>query len=141
MPYRDLINKFQAEEANKVYSFTPPSINQSGFGGLVVRDGNVCGTIEEIHTSHNIGMIEATVNLDPDLNKVHIDYRPAIDKVVYHGPATIVFWTDGTKTVVKCGKKDIFDPEKGLAMAIAKKAFGNCGNYYDIFKKHLPKRE
>lgn len=42
------------------------------------------------------------------------------------------------KTVVKCQEGDEFDPEKGLAMAIVKKAYGNKGNYNDIFKKWLP---
>ena len=58
-------------------------------------------------------------------------------RVVFNGPATIVFWSDKTKTVVKCGKRDKFDPEKGLAMAIVKKMFGNKGNYYNIIKKSL----
>lgn len=60
-------------------------------------------------------------------------------KVVFNDPATIIIWEDGTKTVVKCGKDEIFDPEKGLAMAISKRALGNKGNYYEIFKKLLPK--
>ena len=30
---------------------------------------------------------------------------------------------------------DEFDPEKGLAMAIAKKALGNKGNYYNVIAK------
>ena len=34
-----------------------------------------------------------------------------------------------------------FDPEKGLAMAIAKKSLGNKGDYYNEFKKWLPKEE
>ena len=29
-------------------------------------------------------------------------YRPEIKNVIFNDPATIVFWTDGTKTVVKC---------------------------------------
>lgn len=62
-----------------------------------------------------------------------------IKNVIFNDPATIVFWTDGTKTVVKCGELDDYDPEKGLAMAIAKKALGNKGNYYNVFKKWLPK--
>ena len=57
-----------------------------------------------------------------------------IDKVIFNNPATIVFWKDGTKTVVKSQNED-FDPEKGLAMAISKKAFGNEGRYYEEFKK------
>lgn len=65
-------------------------------------------------------------------------FDPSIEKVIFHDPATIVFWEDGTKTVVKCGENDIFDPEKGLAMAIAKKALGNEGNYYNAIKKWLP---
>ena len=60
-------------------------------------------------------------------------------RVIYNDPATIAFWSDGTKTVVKAQPGDIFDPEKGLAMAIAKKAYGNKGNYYNGFKKWLPK--
>lgn len=59
----------------------------------------------------------------------------AITKVIFNGPATIVFWEDKTKTVVKCDKDDVFDPEKGLAMAISKKFFGNKGNYYNVIKK------
>ena len=63
-----------------------------------------------------------------------------IKNVVFNPPATIVFWTDNSKTVVKA-ENEIFDPEKGLAMAIAKKALGNKGNYYETFKKWLPKTE
>ena len=62
-----------------------------------------------------------------------------IKDVIFNKPATIVFWTDGTKTVVKCQNDDIFDPEKGLAMAIAKKAFGNKGNYCNEIKKWTDK--
>lgn len=64
--------------------------------------------------------------------------RNKIKKVIFNDPATIVFWSDGKKTVVKCGERDIYDPEKGLAMAIAKRALGNEGNYYELFKKWLP---
>ena len=52
-----------------------------------------------------------------------IEY-PKIMNVIFHDPATIVYWEDGDKTVVKCGADDVFDPEKGLAMAIAKKVLG-----------------
>lgn len=63
-----------------------------------------------------------------------------IKRVIFSDPATIVFWADDTKTVVKA-ENEPFDPEKGLSMAIAKRALGNKGNYYEIFKKHLPKEE
>ena len=72
------------------------------------------------------------------INSSHI---PEIKNVIFNDPATIVFWEDGTKTVVKCQDGDEFDPEKGLAMAIVKKAYGNKGSYCNKMKKWLPKKE
>lgn len=66
---------------------------------------------------------------------------PKIERVIFNGPATIVFWQDDTKTVVKCRESDSFDHEKGIAMAIAKKALGNEDGYYEGIKKWLPKEQ
>ena len=74
-------------------------------------------------------------------NTIKINYIPEIKNVIFNDPATIVFWDDGTKTVVKCQDGDKFDPEKGLAMAIVKKAYGNKSNYCNKMKKWLPKEE
>ena len=87
-------------------------------------------------------------NKSPSANKeadersyyMHYDIRRLIKKVKFNPPATIVFWTDNTKTVVKCQGED-YDPEKGLAMCISKKMLGDKGNYYEVFKKWLPKEE
>ena len=77
------------------------------------------------------------VNLINAMHGLRFIYKPEIVKVIFNDPATIVFWSDGTKTVVKAdGEK--FDPEKGLAMAISKKFLGNKGNYYREFEKWLP---
>ena len=73
------------------------------------------------------------------LNQNKNEMLDKIKNVIFNKPATIVFWADGTKTDVKCGHED-FDPEKGLAMAIAKKALGNIGNYYETFKTWLPEQ-
>lgn len=48
---------------------------------------------------------------------------PSVVRVIFNNPATIVFWSDGEKTVVKCFNEE-FDPEKGLAMAISKRYLG-----------------
>ena len=72
---------------------------------------------------------------------VYSNSIPTIKKVIFNYPATIVLWSDGSKTVVKCQDGDIYDPEKGLAMAISKKALGNKGNYCEVFKKWLPEDE
>lgn len=39
-----------------------------------------------------------------------------IVKVIFNDPATIVFWDDGKKTVVKCQGGDKFDEKKGLIL-------------------------
>lgn len=69
-------------------------------------------------------------------------YHPEIEKVIFNNPATIVLWNDGTKTVVQCQKGDDYDPEKGLAMAIAKKALGNTSRKLnDVLHKWEKKEE
>lgn len=83
--------------------------------------------------------------LIPTLDEIIKNYTlidlPRIKQVLYKNPATIVFWKDGSKTVIKCQKNDKYDPEKGLAMAILKKMNGNTGCYYKEFKKWLPKEK
>ena len=64
-----------------------------------------------------------------------LDNIPEIKKVIFNDPATIVYWKDGTNTVVKCQKGDDFDSEKGFAMAFLKKCWGNKGNFNDKLRK------
>lgn len=62
---------------------------------------------------------------------------PAIKKVISNKPYSIVLWEDGTKTIVKQQPGETkYDPEKGLAMCIVKKMYGN-NKWYDIFKRNL----
>lgn len=58
---------------------------------------------------------------------------PEIEKIVFNEPATIIFWKDGTKSIVKARDGEPYDAEKGIAMAIAKKALGNQRDYYNTF--------
>ena len=46
-------------------------------------------------------------------------------QVIFNPPATIVLWTDGTKTVVKCDPLDIYNETTGVALCYMKKALGN----------------
>ena len=79
-------------------------------------------------------MLDISFNMRKEYHKMFkIDW---VKKVIFNPPATIVYWFDGTKTVVKAQDGDIFDKEKGFAMACAKKFFGNKGNYYNEFRKH-----
>ena len=65
-----------------------------------------------------------------------------IKKVIFNGPATIIYWKDGCKTVVKCQEDAVNDPEKGLAMAVARHYLCDIlgmSRYDGIFKKYLHK--
>lgn len=65
--------------------------------------------------------------------------KASIHKIVFNGPATIVFWTDGTKTIVRYNDKTetIDDREKAVFAACAKKLIGTNktgSNYLDRIK-------
>ena len=53
----------------------------------------------------------------------HYAYIPNIKNVIFNAPATIVFWSDGSKTVVKCMDEDTYSKDVGLAMCFMKKMF------------------
>ena len=59
----------------------------------------------------------------------------SIKKVIYNDPATIIFWSDGTKTIVKCMKDEDYDPEKGFMAAVTKKVFGD--KYGWVMRHHV----
>lgn len=74
-------------------------------------------------------------NNNKEDKKEMIIKRPEIKNVIFNEPiATIVYWTDGTKTVVKCNN-ETFDKEKGLAMAFIKKCFNDKGNFNNMFRE------
>lgn len=70
------------------------------------------------------------------LRNFEIDIK--IKRVIFNDPATIVIFEDGSKSIVKV-HNEVYDKEKGLAMALLKKIQGNTGKYYDVFKKWIPK--
>ena len=53
------------------------------------------------------------------------DAKYKAKKVIFNPPATVVLWTDGTKTVVKCDPEDTFNETTGVALCYMKKALGN----------------
>lgn len=48
-----------------------------------------------------------------------------VKQVIFSGPKTIVFWLDGTKTIVSCGEGDNNDPYAGFCAAVTKRVFGS----------------
>ena len=108
------------------------------------------GILTEVHTTamsidHNIYDAN-TISIEGILETDKFDYltrtnfcshKNDIKNVIFAPPATIVYWNDGTKTVVRCQEGDEFSKELGLAMAICKKHYGNTGNYNKVFDKRI----
>ena len=63
------------------------------------------------------------------------DLQGKIVDVKFSGDRTIVFFRDGTKTIVKCQEGDTFDKEKGLAMACMKRLFKDTNVFNDVLRK------
>jgi len=130
---------FRIKEDNKCWGWLYTDIDS-----VVIRDGLKYDSIflSSRCSGKYLDQLDAYAYLLRDCSLIGHLHKPAekplvqIDKVIFNDPATIVFWKDGTKTVVKAGNDEYFDKEKGLAMAISKKVLGNKGNYYNTFKKH-----
>lgn len=118
-PGRDLAGSFIVEDRDKS-SIYPSMMN--------VYDMDICSLYPTDFVMVGKCLHE---NIDHQL-------RFKIKKVIFNDPATIVIWADGSKTVVKCQPGDTFDKEKGLAMAISKRALGDKGRYCEEFKKWIP---
>lgn len=58
-----------------------------------------------------------------------------IEKVVFNGPTTIIFWRDKTKTIVKCMEGDTYDPEKAVLLACLEHSMGGKGPAKKWLKK------
>ena len=56
---------------------------------------------------------------------VNLSRELQVRNVIFNPPATIVFWEDGMKTVVKCAKDDTYDPERGFELAFLKRVLGS----------------
>ena len=80
-----------------------------------------------INLGRDIAAIEVAWNGSDVMFHPEYVIIPAYERIIFNNPATIILWKDGTKTVVKCGPNDVYDPEKGLAMCLLKKLCGNDG--------------
>ena len=67
-----------------------------------------------------------------------VDGDSPISRVIFNNPATIILWADGTKTIAKTHGDDAFDPEKGFAVACAKKLLGSGDAFRMEFAKWAP---
>lgn len=102
--------------------------------------------IDKTKIKHITNMIYGTMDTDRMDHAWKTNYNKLygkcfIEEVIFNPPATVVYWKDGTKTVVKCKADEEFDYEKGLAMAICKKLYGNGYAFHKVFKKWIPEKD
>jgi len=64
----------------------------------------------------------------------HLPPRCTIKKVIFNYPATVVIFQDGHKVVTKCKSSDLFDEEKGLALALVRNIYGDYA-YSNVIRK------
>ena len=55
---------------------------------------------------------------------LHRQLQFAPKEIIYNDAATIIYWSDGTKTVVKCNENDVYSEYFGFIAAVAKKMYG-----------------
>lgn len=58
-----------------------------------------------------------------------------VERIVRNGPATIVFWSDGTKTIVKKSADAPDDMYYAFTAAFAKKCFGSNSQIRKIIRE------
>lgn len=122
-------------EDGRTFQFNPGDLlrDRQGDWHIRKREESVFDSMRYMHWA-NCVMEEATKKKE-ETNMT----AASIKNVIFAPPVTIVYWSDGSKTVVKCSEKDVFDPEKGLAMAIAKRCGGNKGSYYKEIQNWVEK--
>lgn len=78
--------------------------------------------------------LEETKRHEESILKKH-----GIEKIIYNKPATIVYFNDGDKQVVKTSPNDAFNHIDGVLMCIIKKACSS-EEIYRVIKKDLYKK-
>ena len=71
-------------------------------------------------------------NLDKVIRKVQINEKKKVVTIV---------WTDGDVTMAKCGPNDIWDPEKGVLVCVAKRFFNSGTQFNKWLKSVIPEEE
>lgn len=116
---------------------------------LVEPDAGICEKEElrkEIHDKmkfpHDIANyckneVLATIKLAETKNF----YSLNVSKIIFNPPATIVFWEDGTKTVVKCSAEDEFSEYYGFLAALGKKVYENNSQIKKLIDKKAERHE
>lgn len=71
------------------------------------------------------------------LNGIYGAPLPIVKKILVSGICTIVFWLDGTKTIVRCKAGTEFNVYHAFTAALAKKIYGSNSQVNKIIKRKM----
>ncbi len=108
---------------NSSYYLSNP--NDADISGVVHLFINDCEHYEYQHIINTIDVYDHILSRK----------KPSLTKVISSDPATIAFWDDGTKTVVKCQEGDTYDEEKGILYAVLHKCISDNKDYHNFLKE------
>lgn len=97
--------------------------------GQVNNPYNICATKMETTIKPASGRYKCEKGLDSVIRKVQINEKKKVCTIV---------WTDGQVTLAKCGENDIWDPEKGLLVCIAKRFWVSGTQFNKWLKAQIP---
>lgn len=113
-----------ADDRPKLNAFSSGSIHdwlRKELGSIAYIDTDAASCHPYLLSGYDIRKMKKEKNTMYGKSKT-IDFR--VKKVIFNGPATIVIWGDGTKTVVKCKEGDSYFKWAGFALCFAKKLYG-----------------
>ena len=105
-------------------------------GGMLINSGGLSSAVSTGWSSEGNLVIYSSK---------FVSMYPEPNRVIFNDPATIVYWNDGTKTVVKCSDNEEFSEEFGLAMSFVKKMCPNRSKFLKYvekaYRKPIPKEK
>lgn len=139
------VHDWLRKELGSIAYIDTDNLDRTSMHPNLFHDFSLCQTKDApwpVFTHIDIRKLEKEKN---DMNTKTKTINFCVNKVIFNGPATVVIWGDGTKTVVKCADGDSYSKWAGFAMCIAKRLYGDdfhrqfrhwCGVEDDIPKKN-----
>ncbi len=151
LSYNFLKNEFTNKKENNMPTasdlLTSVSSAFSCTGSITANPSNLLmpnysGISAKVFTCDELPSVDTKKNEKKEEKKtVYIPHAYRVKRIIYNDPATIVFWNDGTKTVVKRGEKETFNKYTAFCAALAKKMYGNNSQVNKIVNSGLDETE
>ena len=91
-------------------------------------------TTKTIEATKKLAETAKKIMTEPYYNTFHAYKRYIPKRIIYNDPATVVFWKDGTKTVVKRAPNEVSNHYTAFCAALAKKIFETNSHVNRIVK-------